>query len=238
MTFSIVARDQATGSLGVAVTTGVTCVGALAPHASDRAALSTQAYVNVDLAFRALQLLDMGVELVPALELVLDEDPGAEMRQLSAIGPTGRGFAFTGSKPLAWAGHQVHDDHVVAGNSLVGEKVLDAVSASFKAGAGTEFTLRLIQALAAGQAAGGERDVEEIELHVQNSSAVVVAAPQPRAFHNLRVDAATDAVGELLRVYQAAVASTEALEAFYGGAIEIRPATWRQVRRPVPSKQD
>jgi uncharacterized Ntn-hydrolase superfamily protein len=233
MTFSIVALDRKSGALGVAVTTGVACVGALAPHVSERAAISTQAFVNVDLALRALHFIDLGMSLPAALDLVLEEDERADMRQVIGIGRDGRPFAHTGTQPLVWAGHQVHEDHVVAGNSLKGEVILDAVSAAYGDGGEHEFTLRLIKAIEAGQRAGGERDVEEIELHVDNSAAVIVSSPAPRAFHNLRVDAATDAVAELLRVYHAAVASAEAMEAFYKGAIVLRPTTWRLVREPL-----
>jgi len=230
LTFSIVARDPDTGDLGVAVTTGVACVGALAPHASLQGAICTQAFVNVDLALRAMQLLDLGTSIRRAMDLVLEEDPGADMRQVIAIGADGTPFAHTGTKPLGWAGHRIGDGYVVAGNLLVGEVVLDAMVDRYASDTETDFTLRLIRAIAAGQAAGGEREVDKVELHVQNSAAVVVASHRPRAFHNLRVDAASDAVAELLRVYDAARASAEALEAFYDGSIVIRPLTWRIVR--------
>lgn len=230
MTYSIVARDPSTGEIGTCVTTGVACVGALAPHVSLDAAVSTQAFVNVDLGLRILELVDSGLSVPVAVRAALEVEPNVEMRQVVGIDANGNAHAFTGSKPLPWCGHQVHSDFAVAGNSLVGETVLDAMSQAFVDGAGSEFTERLINAVAAGVAAGGEREVDEIELHLQNSAAVIVASPTPRAFHNLRVDAAVDAMGELRRVYAAAVASAKSLEDFYQGAIELRPTYWRRAR--------
>ena len=231
MTFSIVARDLDTGDMGMCVTTGVACVGALAPHVSRAAAVSTQAYVNVDLGLRILQLVESGLTVPVALDASIQVEPDADMRQVVGIDAEGNVSAHTGSKALPWRGHQIHTNFAVAGNGLKGEDVLDAMSESFKTSDG-EFTSRLIDAVAAGSAGGGERDdIEEIELHVQNSASVLVASSKPRAFHNLRVDAADDAMAELRRVYDAAVASAIAMESFYEGVVELRPLFWRSVGR-------
>lgn len=229
MTFSIVARDAATGALGVAVTTSVACVGALAPHVSRYAAVATQAYVKVDIGLAAMQLTAMGVPVDEALRCVLDHEPDVQMRQVTGIDRKGRTFAHSGKETLPYHGHVVCQDHVVAGNSLRGEEVLHAVSESYQKGDGHEFTWRLIHALAEGIRRGGERETEALESSLPSSAAVVVAAPRPRAFHNLRVDAADDAVGELERVYTEAVRSAESLERFYAGVVEIVPTYWRTV---------
>lgn len=230
MTYSIVARDPATGEIGMCVTTGVACVGALASHVSLTAAVATQAYVNVDLGLRILQLVDSGLTIPVAIRAALEVEPDADMRQVVGIDSDGNTFAHSGDRALPWRGHQLHHDFAVAGNALKGEEVLDAMSQSFAVSSG-ELTSRLIGAVAAGLAAGGEREVDEIQLHVQNSASALVASPKPRAFHNLRVDAADDAMAELWRVYEAAVASAVAMERFYAGAVELRPLFWRSVRR-------
>ncbi len=226
MTFSIVARDRASGSVGVAVATTVAAVGALAPHVSLSSAVSTQAFVNVDLGIRVMELTHLGVDVEAAIRRALDTDPDAEMRQISGIGWESGAFAWTGSKVLDVSGHFVAEDHVVAGNLLTSRDVLTAMSESFAASAGEEFVSRLIAALDAGLRAGGERDSADFG-EVYGSAAVQVASRQPRAFHNLRVDASLTGIADLRQVYERALHSTIELERFYDGAIVVRPTFWR-----------
>ncbi|NYE19400.1 DUF1028 domain-containing protein [Microbacterium immunditiarum] len=227
MTFSIVARDSRTGALGTAVTTTVTCVGALAPHVSRDAAVSTQAYVNVDLGLATLELVAAGETVEAAMRGALARDHHVEQRQLVGIGASGEGFAFTGSEVLADSGHLVADDHAVAGNLLVSTEVLEAMSRAFASSDGEEFTSRLIGALEAGLAAGGERDSSDFA-ETYGSAAVLVASPEPKGFHNLRVDASLTAVADLRSVYERAVESARALDEFYAGAIVVNPVHWRR----------
>lgn len=227
MTFSIVARDVATGAFGTAVATTVTAVGALAPHVSLDAAVSTQAYVNVDLGIEMLERVARGQTVSSALADCLAADAGAQQRQVLAIDRS-EADAWTGSGVLTASGHIVGPDHVVAGNLLVGRGVLDVMSDAFQRDPQADFVDRLISALEAGQAAGGERASAEFA-EAFGSAAVIVASPQPRAFHNLRVDASRTPIADLRRVYLRALASTLAIEEFYAGAITIRPTFWRRV---------
>jgi len=227
MTFSIVAFDQETNSLGTAVATTVPCVGALAPHASLVAAVSTQAYVNVDLGIDVMERTYAGEAVDDAIRNALDRDTGAHMRQISGIDSSGFGFAVTGTDVLSDSGHLVGTHHVVAGNLLSSVNVLTEMSLAFEGAAGEEFVSRLIRALEAGLAAGGERSSKDFEASY-GSAAALVASPEPRAFHNLRVDASRTAISDLRQVYERAVASTIVLEQFYDGAITIRPNFWRR----------
>lgn len=228
MTYSIVARDERTGDLGVCVTTTVAGVGALAPHVSLDCAVSTQAYVNVDLGLELIERVDAGQNVGHALEHALGGDSGARQRQIIAIDKSGRTAGFTGGGVLDWSGHLLRDNHAVAGNLLASPDVLEAMSHAFVERADEEFVSRLIASVDAGLAAGGERDAEEFKDTVA-SAAVLVASMNPKGYHNLRIDASHTPMADLRRVYGLARSSFEALEEFYDGAIEVRPTFWRRV---------
>jgi uncharacterized Ntn-hydrolase superfamily protein len=207
-TFSIAARDPLTGDFGVAVATARPAVGALVPWVSRRAALATQARVNTDLGRQGLALAEAGVPLAPGLEGLLAADPDREIRQLHGV--DGRAaFAHTGGQCVEWCGHVVGDGFTVAGNMLAGEGVVKAMAEAFAAGAGEELSARLLAALEAGQAAGGDKRGKQ-------SAALLVAADRPTGYHNLRVDDHADPVAELRRVYEVAVAHWHRVGREYG----------------------
>src|SRR5262245_57497443 len=105
-TFSIVARDARTGDLGVAVATARPNVGSLVPWAWRSGASAPQGRVNADLARRALFLLERALPLPVALRMLVHDDPDRELRQVHGLDARGRGFAHTGSRCVAWAGHE------------------------------------------------------------------------------------------------------------------------------------
>jgi uncharacterized Ntn-hydrolase superfamily protein len=244
MTLSIAAHDRSTGSFGICGMTLVACYGALCPQVSLKGAAATQAYVNTDIALRIQQLMDEGYPAAAAAQLVVDHDPDREKRQVLAIGASGQAFAWTGSQTIPCRGHVCGDDFVVGGNSLVSEDVIHAVADTYAAGHGLEFTLRLIQAVEAGDRAGGEiremgdgRTVEEVFGSV-TSAAVLVASPTPRYYHNLRVDASDgNAIHDLRRAYEKAAHVGQLMDEFYAGAITIKPFYWRTVREPLSSSE-
>jgi uncharacterized Ntn-hydrolase superfamily protein len=197
-TFSIAARDPHGGGFGVAVATARPAVGALVPWVSRRAALATQARVNTDLGRQGLALLEAGVPLATALGGLLAADPDREIRQLHGVDGEAA-FAHTGPRCVEWCGHVVGDGFTVAGNMLAGEGVVKAMAEAFAARAGEELSARLLAALEAGQAAGGDKRGKQ-------SAALLVAADRPTGYHNLRVDDHADPVAELRRVYEVAVA--------------------------------
>ncbi len=172
------------------------------------AAIATQARVNTDLGRQGLALAEQGVPLGVALGGLLEADPDRERRQLHGV--DGReAFAHTGAACLAWCGHRVGDGFTVAGNRLVGPGVLDAMAEAFLAAHEAELAERLLRALEAGQAAGGDR-------RGRQSAALLVAAEAPRGYHNLRVDDHPEPVAELRRLFGVAVAHWEEVGREYG----------------------
>src|SRR5882762_1544535 len=158
MTWSIVARDPATGAFGVAVTTKFFAVGALCPHAmSGVGALATQALINPTFGPRGLRLLREGVPAPDIVRILLDGDDGRATRQLHIIDAEGRNAAHTGADCVGWCGHLVREGFSVAGNMLAGAAVIEDTASFFAAHPELPLTLRLIGALDAGQAAGGDK---------------------------------------------------------------------------------
>ncbi|MBN2204445.1 MAG: DUF1028 domain-containing protein [Thermoleophilia bacterium] len=196
MTFSIVARDRSTGMLGMAVATKVLAVGAICPWVrAGVGAVATQAWVNPFLGPITLDLLEEGLDAGGALEEALAGDSCAPYRQLAVVDAEGRSAAYTGAKADPWCGHSHGDDYAVAGNLLVSEETVAAMETAYLT-AHPEHDLadRLIAALEAGQAAGGDR-------RGRQSAAVVVMHRTVVPFIDLRVDDHPEPVAELRRLY-------------------------------------
>ena len=176
-TFSIAAVDPATGESGVAVTTRVPCVGNGVPHVrAGVGAVATQASTVVAYGPDLLAALAAGEAPDVALRRMLAADSMAERRQVGVIALDGRSAQHTGTGTSPWAGHRAGVHYVTQGNLLVGAAVVDAVAATFEAseGSGRHLADRLIEALAAGQAAGGDARKGRLQ-----SAAVIVADPRP-----------------------------------------------------------
>jgi uncharacterized Ntn-hydrolase superfamily protein len=155
-TFSIVARDPQTGDLGVAVQSKYFGVGWVVPHArADVGALATQARGNILYGAQGLGLLESGVDATETLERLLSEDPLRAQRQVGIVAADGDAATYTGDETLPWSGGLTGDGYAVQGNLLAGPEVVDAMAAAFETTEG-ELANRLVMALAAGQAAGGD----------------------------------------------------------------------------------
>ncbi len=155
-TFSIVARDPATGELGVAVQSRAFRAGAIVSYArAGVGAIATQAAANQTYGPRGLDLLEMGLSPDEVVRHLTGSDPGRDRRQLAVIDNQGRVRAYTGSGTRAWAGHIEGDNYSVQGNILAGEAVVQAMAEAFEAAEGP-LALRLMDALDAGEAAGGD----------------------------------------------------------------------------------
>ena len=195
MTFSIVARDPETGAFGVAVSTAVPAVGAMVPHVKPGAgAIATQSYTNVRLGTEGLVLLERGMSPEEALTSLLAEDGQAALRQAAGIDAQGRVFAYTGAECVEWCGHRTGAGYSVQGNMLVGQETIDAMAEAFEASRG-HLSSRLLKALAAGQAAGGDKRGRE--------SAALLVAPflTEETKIDIRVDLHEDPVAELRRIF-------------------------------------
>ena len=207
-TFSIAAVDPRTGETGVAVTTRVPCVGNGVPWVrAGVGAVATQATTRTQYGARLLDRMARGESAADALRRELAADTGAAQRQVGVIAANGRGAQHTGAATTAWAGHRAGPHYVTQGNLLVGPAVLAAVAASFEQSAGAPRHLadRLIDAIAAGHAAGGDARKGRAQ-----SAAVVVADPRPgrsrrddKVTANINVCEHPEPVAELRRVYDA-----------------------------------
>ncbi len=205
-TFSLVAVDPNTGESGVAVTTRVPCVGNGVPWVrAGVGAVATQAFTRTEYGQDLLDMLATGTDPVEALGIAIAADSLRERRQVGVIGVSGQSAQHTGTGTTSWAGHRAGANYATQGNILVGPEVLDAVAKSFEATEGSSRHLadRLIEALAAGQAAGGDARKGRLQ-----SAAVVVADPRPGRSRrpdgltvNINVCEHPEPVGELRRVY-------------------------------------
>lgn len=198
MTFSVCVREETDDgtAFGIGVATDAPAVGALAPCVSHQGAISTQSFVNVRLGRRGIVLLsDLAVD--DALEGLLAQDDHSDLRQVHGVDARGNAYAFSGENCDEWFGHEVHEAKGVtaAGNMLTGEETLSAAVEGLDEG--TDTVERLINALAAGRDAGGDK-------RGHSSAAVKIKAPRTTAYHDLRVDHHETPIDELRRVYEAA----------------------------------
>jgi len=200
-TFSIVARDPATGAVGGAVSTARLSVGNRVLLVEfGVGAVASQANTNTMLAKDALERLRQGATAAEALDAALLVDEKREERQLSVMSSRGTQAAFTGAKPDEFKGHIVGKDVVVAGNILVGRETLEALVTAFENTPGT-LADRIMTALEAGQKAGGDR-------RGKISAAIVVLNESPTTNSyarniDLRIDSSKDPVGELRVLFDA-----------------------------------
>jgi uncharacterized Ntn-hydrolase superfamily protein len=158
MTFTIIGRDPQSGALGVATATGSIAVGAQVPHCRfGVGAVATQGYsTNVLFARRGLPLLGRGEAAAEVLRALVAEDAGSAFRQLAVMDRNGATAGWTGAANSDFKGHHEAADLIVAGNILQGPEVLAAMTAAYEAAAGKDLAERLLAALAAGEAAGGD----------------------------------------------------------------------------------
>jgi uncharacterized Ntn-hydrolase superfamily protein len=195
MTWSIVAQDPETGAFGVAVTTKFFAVGALCPFGAGRiGALATQAFVNPLYGTDGLQLLAEGRSAEEIVAILTAGDPGREVRQLHVIDRDGRPAAHTGGECVDWCGHLADREVSVAGNMLAGSAVIEATLETFKSRAGLPLPERLMAALDAGQAAGGDK-------RGRQSAAMKIWRTEPYPVLDLRVDDHAEPLAELRRLY-------------------------------------
>ncbi len=194
MTYSILAFDPATGALGAAVASRFFAVGALCTHVDGRVgAVATQALVNPMYGPVGLALLRQGASAADTVAGLVGPDVGRDQRQVHVMDAAGRHARHTGTACVGWAGDLAGIHVSVAGNMLAGPAVLPAMLAGFDQ-AGGPIAERLIAALQAGEAAGGDK-------RGRQSAAVRVHTNDPVADLDLRADDHPDPLGELRRLY-------------------------------------
>jgi len=201
MTFSIVARDPETGDLGIAVQSKFLAVGAVVPWAkAGVGAIATQSWGNTSYGPRGLALLADGLSAAETMEQITADDENRASRQVGIIGASGTPATFTGDDCYPWAGGVVGEHYACQGNILVSAETVQAMARTFEETSGPLYD-RLIAALAAGQAAGGDS-------RGQQSAALLVVREGGGyggfndRFIDLRVDDHPQPIAELQRILQ------------------------------------
>jgi uncharacterized Ntn-hydrolase superfamily protein len=204
-TFSLCAIDPATGQSGAAVTTRVPFVGRAVPHVrAGVGAVCTQASTVVEYGPRGLDMLAKGVEPQAVLADLLKDDAQRESRQVGIIDMKGRTAAHTGKQNGNWAGSRQGKTYTVQANIMVGPEVVEAVATTFESteGSGLPLAERMIRALEAGYAKGGDRRWGNLQ-----SAAIKIADPNDPGrggdFISLAIEVGehADPVGEMKRIY-------------------------------------
>jgi uncharacterized Ntn-hydrolase superfamily protein len=201
-TYSICACDLAAGQWGVATQSKFLAVGSVVPWAVPGVgAVATQAYANPRYGPEGLQLLASGLSATEVITRLTEADTGRAERQVGIVDAQGGGATYTGSGCMDWAGGLAGPGFAAQGNILVGEETVAALATTFTATDGRPLAERLLECLAAAQAAGGDR-------RGQQSAALLVVeadggyAGMSDSLVDLRVDDHPQPVAELARLYE------------------------------------
>jgi len=201
-TFSIVARDPATGDLGVAVASKFLAVGAVVPFAqAGVGAIATQSYANTSFGPRSMAMLAAGAAPDLVVRAFQESDREIGLRQFGLVDATGRSATFTGDDCHPWAGGKSGPNYAAQGNLLTGPEVVDALVETFLQSDDLPFPERLLAALLAGDRAGGDKRGR------QSAALLVVGEGKGYGGFNdrwidLRVDDHADPVPELQRLLE------------------------------------
>lgn len=204
-TFSIVAYDADRRELGVATQSKFLAVGSVVPWARARVgAIATQSWANTSYGPAGLELLERGAHPDEVLQRLLRDDEDRESRQVGIVDARGRAATWTGAACFPWAGGRIGAGYACQGNILVGGETVDAMAHAYEASEGRELAERLVGALQAGQAAGGDS-------RGQQSAALLIVRPEGGyggfndRYLDLRVDdhdAPIDELERLLRLHK------------------------------------
>jgi uncharacterized Ntn-hydrolase superfamily protein len=213
MTWSIIAADERTGRVGIAVASRFFAVGAVVPCvATGVGAVASQAFINPHYGPRGLALAAEGRSAAEIIEALTRDDAGRHNRQLHVMDSRGRLAAYTGAACIDWCGHDVRETFSVAGNMLAGPAVIAETARAWEAGAALPFARRLIGAMRAGEAAGGDKRGKQ-------SAALIVHDRESHPLYDLRVDDHPDPLAELARLE------------------EVARQRWLHFRRQMPSRE-
>ncbi len=214
MTWSIIARDEATGRVGIVVATKFFAVGSVVPHIKTGVgAVASQAFVNPFYGARGLALIGAGATAEDTVRMVTAGDEGREHRQLHVMDRDGKFAAYTGAKCVDWCGHLTRPAFSVAGNMLAAEAVIQDTAKMYEAKSAVPFARRLIAAMMAGERAGGDKRGKQ-------SAALLIHDDEDYPMLDLRVDDHSDPLAELQR-----------LEA-------VARQRWVHFRRSMPNREE
>ncbi|MDP2374552.1 DUF1028 domain-containing protein [Reyranella sp.] len=194
MTWSIIFHERSTGRIGIAVATKFFAVGARVPNIEpQKGAVCTQAMTNPLYGPRGLRLIREGIGAADVVRLLIAPDAGREHRQLHVMGADGRFAAHTGAECVPWCGHWTGEDMSVAGNMLAGPAVVSVTVRVLRERTDLPLPRRLIAAMRAGEAAGGDKRGKQ-------SAALVIYGDQDYSELDLRVDDHIEPLLELARL--------------------------------------
>lgn len=214
MTWSIIAQDKAAGSFGIAVATRFFAIGSRVPFiAAGIGAVATQALINPFYGVNGLRCLRDGMPADMVVKSVIAADDGREHRQLHVMDAGGRVAAHIGAACIDWKGHIHGDGFSVAGNMLSGPRVLDDTAAAYLANEALPFPRRLITAMQAGEAAGGDKRGKQ-------SAALLIYGEEDWPDLDLRVDDHAEPLAELERLER------------------VSRERWTTFRRFLPNRRD
>jgi uncharacterized Ntn-hydrolase superfamily protein len=214
MTWSIIAKDNATGQIGIAVATKFFAVGSRVPHIAPAiGGIATQALVNPYYGIDGVRLLREGRTPRDIIDTLIATDAGHASRQLHIMDTKGQIAAYTGKDCVDWCGHLGGEGFSIAGNMLAGPRVLDDTAKAYVASTGMPFARRLIVAMRAGELAGGDKRGKQ-------SAALLIYGEEEWSDLDLRVDDHADPLAEL-----------ERLEA-------VSRERWVHFRKYLPSRQN
>ena len=197
-TFSIVGRSARTGQFGVAVSTADVGAGRMITWAkAGVGAVATQSWPSLYLAIDALRLMQEGSSATEALAKVLADDPGRSVRQVGIVDKDGGSATFSGEECTTWYGGITGPDFAAQGNMLIRGETVSAMAASFLATADLDLSERLMLALEAGQAGGGDK-------RGRQCAALLVVDREEFPLWDIRVDENPNPVPELRRIYEIA----------------------------------
>ena len=213
MTWSIIALDERTGRVAIAVATRFFAVGAVVPHiATGIGAVATQAFINPHYGPRGLALAGDGRSAAEIVAALARDDAGRDNRQFHVMDSQGRFAAYTGAACIDWCGHETRSTFSVAGNMLAGPAVLAETARAYEANTALPFARRLIVAMRAGEAAGGDKRGKQ-------SAALLIHDRESYPLYDLRVDDHPDPLAELARLE------------------EVARQRWLHFRRQMPSRE-
>ena len=213
MTWSIIARDEPTGRVGIVVATRFFAVGAMVPYIrTGIGAIASQAFINPLYGPQGLMLLESGLGSEETVARLTAADAGRDNRQLHIMDRDGRFAAHTGAACIDWCGHAVRGSFSIAGNMLAGPAVLADTVAAYEAASAVPFARRLIAAMRAGEAAGGDKRGKQ-------SAALLIHDGEDYPLYDLRVDDHADPLAELARLH------------------EVARERWVHFRRWMPSRE-
>jgi uncharacterized Ntn-hydrolase superfamily protein len=193
VTWSIIARD-ASGAIGIAVSTKFFAVGARVPTIeAGVGAVASQALTNPLYGRRGLALLRLGVPAADVVRLLIEADAGHPHRQVHVMDGRGNFAAHTGAECVDWCGHLIRENFSVAGNMLAGPQVIAETARAYEAESALPFPRRLIAALKAGEDAGGDKRGKQ-------SAALLIFSTEEYSDLDLRVDDHPEPIDELARL--------------------------------------